>query len=151
MKIKFLILICIFSLFSSITYAGERLAIQLGELDVITKEYNNVDKNKVKWFDYTYNKEAGMIIVKQLDKGLTQTNNIEFFYEAGPCEDFKNRPCTLYFSPKNAIKVVNGDLNGEHMMYFTSRDWITKKIGWKSLYFEFTPNLVNWIRANQSN
>jgi len=89
-----------------------------------------------------------MIIVTELDKGLNRTGSIEFFYEAGICEDFKNRPCILYFSPKNAIKVVNGDINGEHMMYFTSRDWITKKIGWKSLYFEFTPNLINWIKIN---
>jgi len=59
MKIKFLTLISVFLLSSGITYAGDRLAIQLGELDVITKEYNSVDKNKVKWLEYRYNKEVG--------------------------------------------------------------------------------------------
>lgn len=125
-----------------------RLAIQIGELDTLTKEYNSVRSDKTNYFEYGHNSE--ILLLHRVDKKLKRISVIEIFNAAAPCEDFKGRPCMLYFSEKNAIKLVAGDIDGEDMIYFTSRDWIDKKIGWKSLYFQFTPKFVKWFKENSS-
>jgi hypothetical protein len=115
-----------------------KLAVEVGELDVSTKEYESVT-GQAKNFIYVY--DTSVFIMKYIDHKGNNISEGEIFRARGPGTDFKNRPNTMYFSDKNAVKVVpNGSPDGD-LIYFTPRNWIDQKIGWRSVYYQ--KNLSN--------
>lgn len=116
--------------------AQERLkiAVEVGELDTATEEYEPVIKGQAKNFVYHY--DSSQFVMQWIDNKGNKISELEVFQAKGTFPDFKNRPTTIYIGNKNAVKVVpNGSPEGD-MIYFTPRNWIDQKIGWRSVYYQ---------------
>jgi hypothetical protein len=113
----------------------QKVAVEVGELDLDTKEFESVNSGQAKAFVYVISREY---FVLQWVNPVTGKNigTPEYFEARGPGTDFKNRPNTVYFSDKNAVKVVPSGAPSGDLIYFTPRNWIAQKYGWKSVFYQ---------------
>jgi hypothetical protein len=111
-----------------------KIAVEVGELDTSTKEYESVSSGQARNFVYLY--DSSQFVMQWIDGRGNKISEPEVFQAKGTFPDFKNRPTTMYIGTKNAVKVVpNGSPEGD-MIYFTPRNWIDQKIGWRSVYYQ---------------
>jgi hypothetical protein len=111
-----------------------KIAVEVGELDTGTKEYDSVSSGQARNFVYLY--DSSQFVMQWIDSRGNKISEPEVFQAKGTFPDFKNRPTTMYIGTKNAVKVVpNGSPEGD-MIYFTPRNWIDQKIGWRSVYYQ---------------
>lgn len=128
-------------------HAQTRIAVQVGELDTYTKEFNPVPGAQASNFAYQY--DSKLLGMQWIDSRGNKISQLEVFTAKGSCDDFKGRPCTYYFSEKNAIKLVsNGSPSGD-MIYFTPRSWIDKNIGWKSVHYQLGNEFLKFVKDNK--
>jgi hypothetical protein len=116
-----------------------KIAVQVGELDTGTQQYEPVNSGQARNFVYAY--DSSVFIMKWVDSKGNNISEGEVFQARGSGTDFKDRPNTLYFSSKNAVKIVpSGSPEGD-LIYFTPRNWIDQKIGWRSVYYQMFSNV----------
>ena len=116
--------------------AQERLkiAVEVGELDTSTKQFEPVMPQQAR--NFVYLSDSSHFVLQWINSQGNKISEPEVFQAKGPGSDFKNRPNTMYFSNKNAVKVVpNGSPDGD-LIYFTPRNWIDQGIGWRSVYYQ---------------
>ena len=123
-----------------------KIAVEVGELDTGTKEYEPVNSGQSRNFIYLY--DSSEFIMQWVDRRGNNIGEPEVFQAKGSGTDFKNRPNTLYIGSKNAVKVVpNGAPEGD-LIYFTPRNWIDQKIGWRSVYYQMFSNVKESVNQD---